>query len=94
MTPRHILSIAALIFVLLLGVVGVIDATEPGHTLSAVEAPILGTALAGLAAGALGVVMTNAYLKRRQGGDDSELGSPKLRTPGDEASSQEGGQED
>ena len=72
MTPRHILSIAALIFVLLLGMVGVIDATEPGHTLSAIEAPILGTALAGLAAGGLGVVLTNKYLKRRQGGDDSE----------------------
>ena len=72
MTPRHILSIAALIFVLLLGMVGVIDATEPGHTLSAIEAPILGTALAGLAAGGLGVVLTNKYLKQRQGGDDSE----------------------
>ena len=70
MTPRHILSIAALIFVLLLGVVGVIDATEPGHTLDAIEVPVLGTALAGLAAGALGVVLTRRLMDRDKEDDD------------------------
>ena len=94
MTPRHILSIAALLFVLLLGIVGVIDATEPGHTLSAIEAPILGTALAGLAAGALGVAITNTYMKRRQGGDDNELGPQERSTQRHEASPNEGGQEE
>lgn len=94
MTPRHILSIAALLFVLLLGIVGVIDATEPGHTLSAIEAPILGTALAGLAAGALGVAITNTYMKRKQGGDDNELGSEERSTPRHEASPKEGAQEE
>jgi len=70
MTPRHILSIAALLFVLLLGVVGVIDATEPGHTLDSIEVPALGAALAGLAAGALGVVLTRRVREQKKEDDD------------------------
>ena len=42
MTPRHILSFAVVVFVVFLGLVGIIDALEPGHTLSAVEASELG----------------------------------------------------
>ena len=64
MTPKHILALSALLFVLLLGVVGVIDATEPGHTLDAIEVPALAAALAGLSAGGLGVVLANRARKR------------------------------
>ena len=73
MTPKHILSISVFTFVLLLGVVGVIDALEPGHTLSVVEATELSAALAGLTAGALGVVLTRKLIdKVRENKEESD----------------------
>ena len=68
MTPRHILSFAVVVFVVFLGLVGIIDALEPGHTLSAVEASELGVAFAALIAGALGVV---AYQRLKGRRDDT-----------------------
>ena len=65
MTPRHILSFAVVVFVVFLGLVGIIDALEPGHTLSAVEAGELGIAFAALIAGALGVVIARKLTTRR-----------------------------
>ena len=65
MTPRHILSFAVVVFVVFLGLVGIIDALEPGHTLSAVEASELGVAFAALIAGALGVVAYRRLMGRR-----------------------------
>ena len=65
MTPRHILSFAVVVFVVFLGLVGIIDALEPGHTLSAVEAGELGIAFAALIAGALGVVIARKLTNRR-----------------------------
>ena len=67
MTPKHILAFAVVVFVVFLGLVGIIDALEPGHTLTAIEATELGAALAGLTAGALGVVITRRIMDRRQG---------------------------
>ena len=76
MTPRHILSFAVVVFVVFLGLVGIIDALEPGHTLSAVEAGELGAAFAALIAGALGVA---AYqrLKARRDDDPNTDGGPE-----------------
>lgn len=65
MTVKGILAIAVLVFVVFLGLVGIIDALEPGHTLSALEATELGAALAGLTAGALGVVLTRKLIEKR-----------------------------
>ena len=69
MTPRHILSFAVVVFVVFLGLVGIIDALEPGHTLSAVEASELGIAFAALIAGALGVVIARRLTGNRKQGD-------------------------
>ena len=69
MTPRHILAFAVVVFVVFLGLVGIIDALEPGHTLSAIEATELGAALAGLTAGALGVVLTRRLVGKRDQDD-------------------------
>ena len=72
MTPRHILSFAVVVFVVFLGLVGIIDALEPGHTLSAVEASELGVAFAALIAGALGVVAYQRLKGRRDDTPDPE----------------------
>lgn len=74
MTPRHILAFAVVVFVVFLGLVGIIDALEPGHTLSALEATELGAALAGLTAGALGVVLTRKLSSRDATPQESEEG--------------------
>jgi len=72
MTPKHILSLAVFAFVILLGAVGIIDAAEPGHTLNALEATELSAALAGLTAGALGVVITRNLIEKRRKKDDPD----------------------
>ena len=78
MTVKGILAIAVLVFVVFLGLVGIIDALEPGHTLSALEATELGAALAGLTAGALGVVLTRKLIEKRS---DDTPEEPDVENP-------------
>lgn len=55
MTPKHILAFAALMLVVFLGVIGIVDATEPGVTLDEPTAAAVALALAGLAGAAVGL---------------------------------------
>ena len=70
MTPKHILAFSVVVFVIFLGLVGIIDALEPGHTLTAIETGELGAAFVALAAAAIGVAVGRRFAKRKESTDE------------------------
>ena len=64
MTPQHIIAASVFVFVFFLGLVGVIDAVEPGRTLDDLLAGEIGFAIVALGGAAVGLVIGGVSWRR------------------------------
>lgn len=71
MTTKGILALSVFTICMGLSFIGVIDAAEAGLTISELDAPVIGAALATLSAASIGIVVGNRVIGRKKDDPDT-----------------------